>query len=377
MLKIELKEIPIRDIVAGYLDLGYDGVTGYNGKLNVRPAYQREFVYSGKQREAVMETILKGFPLNIMYWCENEDGTYEILDGQQRTISFCQFVANEYMITHRGTLRTFDSMSQDDRDAILNYKCMIYICKGTHSEKLEWFRVINTGGEELYDQELRNACYTGKWLTDAKLKFSKPSCPAYSIGSKYLTGSPIRQDYLETTLNWIRQKKNMSSIEEYMLRHQNDANSLELWNYFSSVINWTVATFPKYRSQMKGVPWGVLYNNYGETVYDSDEMEEKVKALMIDDEVENKKGIYEFVFDGLEKHLNLRQFSEAQKIKAHTRQGGKCPRCAAMNKPTKNKIWAIEEMEGDHITPWHEGGKTEDSNCQMLCKSCNREKGGR
>ena len=377
MLKIELKEVAIRDIVAGYLDRGVDGVTGLNGKLNVRPAYQREFVYSGKQRDAVMETILKGFPLNIMYWCENEDGTYEILDGQQRTISFCQFYANEYMITHRGTLRTFNSMPQDDQDTILNYKCMIYICKGTHSEKLEWFKVINTGGVKLNDQELRNACYTGKWLTDAKLKFSKPQCPAYAIGSKYISGILNRQDYLETALDWIRQKKNMSSIEEYMLQHQNDANAIELWNYFSSVINWVVATFPKHRSQMKEVSWGVLYNNYGETVYDAEEMEEKVKSLMLDDEVTSKKGIYEYVFDGLEKHLSLRSFSDAQKIKAYNRQNGKCPRCTAMNKPTKNKIWAIEEMEGDHITPWHEGGKTEDSNCQMLCKTCNREKGGR
>ena len=232
MLKIDLKEIPIRDIVAGYIDAGVDGVSGFGGKLDIRPAYQREFVYTGSQRDAVMETILKGFPLNVMYWCKNQDGTYEILDGQQRTISFCSFCANEYMITHKGTLRTFDSMPPDDKEAILNYKCMIYICEGTDSEKLDWFKVINTAGVKLTDQELRNACYPGKWLTDAKLKFSKNSCPAYQMASKFMDGKPIRQDYLETVLDWIRQAKGMASIEEYMLKHQNDPNALELWNYF-------------------------------------------------------------------------------------------------------------------------------------------------
>ena len=376
MLKIDLKEIQIRDIVDSYLDRGYDGVTGYHGKLNVRPPYQREFVYSGKQRDAVMETILKGFPLNIMYWCENDDGTYEILDGQQRTVSFCQFAANEYMIVHKGTLRTFDSMPTDDKERILDYKCMIYICKGTQSEKLDWFRVINTGGEKLTDQELRNACYTGKWLTDAKLKFSKPSCPAYGMGSKYLTGTPIRQDYLETALDWIRQSKGMKSIEEYMLVHQSDPNALELWNYYSNVINWVVATFPKYRSQMKGVAWGVLYNKYGSGTYDHETIEEEVKKLFMDDEVQNKKGIYEYIFDHDEKHLNLRAFSESEKATMYERQGGICPMCAAEGGATATRVWAIEEMEADHIDPWHSGGKTTLENGQMLCKHHNRVKSG-
>ena len=376
MLKIELKEIPIRDIVDGYLDLGYEGVTGYSGKLNLRPPYQREFVYSGKQREAVMDTILKGFPLNIMYWCENEDGTYEILDGQQRTISFCQFVANEYMIVYKDTLRTFESMPIDDRDRILNYKCMIYICKGTQSEKLDWFRVINTGGEKLTDQELRNACYTGKWLADAKLKFSKPSCPAYGLASKYLTGTPIRQEYLETALEWIRLNKNMGSIEEYMLAHQNDSNAVELWNYFSNVINWVMAIFPKYRSQMKNVPWGILYNKYHEGAYDHDEIEEKVKIMFMDDEVQNKKGIYEYIFDGDERHLNLRSFSESERATMYERQGGICPMCVADGGANAQRVWLIEEMEADHIDPWHSGGKTSLDNGQMLCKHHNRIKSG-
>ena len=366
MLKIDLKEIAIRDIVNSYLDSGVDGVLGYGGKLNIRPAYQREFVYSGAQRDAVIDTILKGFPLNIMYWCENEDGTFEILDGQQRTISFCQFCANEFMITYKGTLRTFLSMPQEDKDKILNYKCMIYVCKGTDSEKLEWFKVINTAGEELTDQELRNACYPGKWLTDAKLRFSKNSCPAYGMASRYMSGSPIRQDYLETVLNWIKDFKGMSSIEEYMLTHQADPNAIELWNYFTNVINWVGTIFKKYRKEMKGIGWGYLYNKYHTNTYDADDFEKEVADLMADDEVQNKKGIYTYIFDKNEKYLNLRSFTDSEKRTMFERQNGVCPICG--------KTFPIEQMEGDHITPWVEGGKTTIDNGQMLCRSCNRHK---
>lgn len=366
MLKIKLEEITIRDIVSSYLDSGIDGIKGYFGKLDIRPPYQREFVYTGAQREAVIDTILKGFPLNVMYWCEKDDGTYEILDGQQRTISFCQFCANEFMITYKGILRTWDSMPQEDKEKILNYKCMIYVCKGTESEKLQWFKVINTAGVKLTDQELRNACYTGPWLTDAKLKFSKPSCPAYNMGNKLLTGSPIRQDFLETALKWISQNKKLNSIEEYMLVHQKDPNALELWNYYSNVINWVNATFPKYRNQMKGVDWGYLYNNYAHNIYDPMELENIVSTLMKDDEVENKKGIYEYVFDKEERHLNLRAFTESEKTTMYERQNGICPIC--------KKHYDITQMQGDHITPWSQGGKTIIENGQMLCADCNRRK---
>lgn len=369
MLKIDLKEISIREIVESYLDSGIDGVKGYGGKLNIRPAYQREFIYTGQQREAVIDTILKGFPLNIMYWCENDDGSFEILDGQQRTISFCSFCANEFMIMYKGTLRTFLSMPEDDKNKILNYKCMIYICKGTDSEKLDWFKIINTAGVKLTDQELRNACYTGRWLTDAKLKFSKPSCPAYGMGSKFLNGSPIRQDYLETALDWIRQAEGMKSIEEYMLKHQYDSSAYELWNYYSNVLNWVGACFPKYRKEMKGISWGILYNKYHLNTYDSYKLEKEVSRLYNDDEVDNKKGIFEFIFDNDEKHLNLRTFTDSQKATMYERQKGICPSCG--------KHFLIEEMHGDHIKPWHLGGKTTLDNGQMLCRSCNWSKGGK
>jgi hypothetical protein len=369
MLKIDLKEITIGEIVESYLDSGVDGIKGYHGKLDIRPPYQREFIYTGAQREAVIDTILKGFPLNVMYWCKKNDDTYEILDGQQRTISFCQFCANEFMITYKGILRTWDSMPQEDKNKILHYKCMIYICSGTESEKLDWFKVINTAGVKLTDQELRNACYTGPWLVDAKLKFSKPSCPAYNMGSKLLTGSPIRQEFLETALKWISEYKNMGSIEEYMLQHQTDHNALELWNYYSNVINWVNATFIKYRSQMKGVDWGKLYNKYSGNLYNPTELELKISKLMMDDEVENKKGIYEYVFDGLERHLNLRVFTESEKTTMYERQHGICPLC--------NNRFDYSQMQGDHITPWSQGGKTTLDNGQMLCADCNRRKSSR
>lgn len=369
MLKIDLREIKIKDIVDSYLDSGVDGVTGFGGKLNIRPAYQREFVYNGAQRDAVIDTILKGFPLNIMYWCENDNGEYEILDGQQRTISFCSFCANEFMITHKGTLRTFMSMPEDDKNKILDYKCMIYVCKGTDSEKLEWFKVINTAGVKLTVQELRNACYTGRWLTDAKAKFSKPTCPAAGMASKLMNGSPIRQDYLETALDWIRQSEGMGSIEEYMLKHQQDSSAYELWNYFSNVINWVGACFPKYRKEMKGIEWGLLYNKYSKNTYDSAILEQEVSRLMADDEVDSKKGIYKYVFDSDEKHLNLRAFTDSEKTTMYERQAGICPSCG--------KHFSFSEMHGDHITPWHLGGKTTLDNGQMLCRTCNWNKGGK
>ena len=368
-MKITLKEITIEEITKNYVDNAEKGVVGYDGKLNIRPKYQREFIYNEEKRNAVIDTINKGFPLNVMYWVKNDDGTFEVLDGQQRTISFCQYVNSDFSLNNK----YFHNLTETEKRKILDYKVMVYFCEGTDLEKLEWFKIINIAGVQLTNQELRNAVYTGSWLSDAKLKFSKTNCAAYLLAKNYVNGSSIRQELLETAISWI----NSGNVEQYMSIHQHDPNANELWMYFKNVIDWVGLTFIKYRKEMKGINWSELYNAYHSNVYNTVELENKVAALYLDDEVTSKKGIYQYVFDGLEKHLSLRTFSDAQKIKAHTRQGGKCPRCAAMNKPTKNKIWAIEEMEGDHITPWHEGGKTEDSNCQMLCKTCNREKGGR
>lgn len=363
-MKIELHEITIRDIVKGYIDNAEDGVQGYDGLLNIRPEYQREFVYDEAKRNAVITTILKGFPLNVMYWVKNNNGTFEVLDGQQRTISFCQYVNNDFSLNNRA----FNNLTITEQNEILDYKCMVYFCEGTDKEKLEWFKTINIAGEKLFDQELRNAVYTGKWLTSAKQKFSKSKCAAYSLANHYIIGSPIRQDYLETAIAWI----NNGKIEEYMSIHQHDPNANELWLYFLAVINWVETTFIKYRKEMKGINWGMLYNTYKDKQFDTSALEEEIKKLMMDDDVTNKKGIYFYVLTRNEKYLNIRAFTESQKRVVYERQNGNCPHCIAEN---RDKVhYEFEEMEADHIKPWSEGGKTEINNCQLLCKEHNRKK---
>lgn len=360
-MKIELNEISIREVAENYVDNAEDGVVGYNGKLNIRPKYQREFVYDEKQRNAVIDTIRKGFPLNVMYWVKNEDGTYEVLDGQQRTISFCQYINGDFSIDNRA----FHNLTKTEQDLILDYKLMIYFCEGNDKEKLDWFKIINIAGEKLTDQELRNAVYTGPWLTNAKLHFSKTNCAAYLLAKDYVNGTPIRQEYLETALSWI----NNGNMEEYMSIHQHDPNANELWTYFRNVIEWVKLTFTNYRKEMKCINWGVLYNQFKTNTYDTEKLEQEIQTLMIDDDVTNKKGIYFYVLTRNEKYLNIRAFTESQKRSAYENQNGICKNCG--------KHFDIKEMEADHITPWHAGGKTSIENCQMLCKDCNRRKSGK
>lgn len=362
-MKIELHEIPIKDIFQGYIDNDEDGVLGYNKQLIIRPEFQREYIYKDKQRDAVIDTIKKGFPLNVMYWAKSSPNSYELLDGQQRTISICRYLAGDFSIDYQ----YFHNLTKEEQDRILQYPLMIYICEGTDKEKLEWFRTINIAGEQLTEQELRNAVYTGPWLTDAKRHFSKTGCPAYHIASDYLKGVAIRQDYLETALRWISHKEN-TTVEEYMARHQHDKDANELWVYFQNVINWVKVLFPSYRKEMKGVEWGILYNQYSSNAYNSSEMDKDIKRLMMDDDVTKKNGIYAYLLSGEEKYLNVRAFSPKMKREAYERQGGICPIC--------KQHFEINEMEADHITPWHEGGPTTADNCQMLCKECNRRKSG-
>lgn len=371
-MEIRLYNITIEEIVKNYLDNEEAGVTGYDGKLNIRPKYQREFIYNDQKRNAVIETIQKGFPLNVMYWAKNDDGTFEVLDGQQRTISFCRYVNSDFSLNSK----YFHNLTEIEKRRILDYKCMIYICEGNDLEKLEWFETINIAGEQLTKQELRNAVYTGPWLSDAKSKFSKSNCAAFLLAKDYVIGSPLRQELLELAISWKVKSKDDDKIRQYMADHQQDPNANELWIYFKNVIDWVQLTFTTYRKEMKGINWAELYEKYKNVTYNTSELESKISTLFADDEVTNKKGIYLYVLDGLEKHLNLRQFTVSQRNKAYNKQHGLCPRCKALNKPTKDKIWAIDEMEADHITPWFEGGKTDDENCQMLCITCNREKSG-
>ena len=363
-MKIELHEITVRELTKGYEDNNEDGVRAYGGNLDVRPPYQREFVYGEKERDAVIDTLTNGFPLNVMYWAVREDGTYEIIDGQQRTISICQYVNGDFAFM----FRYFHNLQPDEQEQILNYPLQVYICSGSDSEKLKWFKTINIAGEELTEQELRNAVYSGSWVSDAKRYFSKNGCAAAKIGSDYLTGSTIRQDYLETAISWISD----GNIETYMSNHQHDASAAPLWQFFQSVITWIESSFNPAKERkkiMKGVDWGSLYKEFKDKVIDSKKVDDEVKKLILDDDVTKKTGIYPYILTRKEKHLSIRAFTDAQKLAAYERQLGICPVCG--------EHFELSQMEADHITPWREGGRTIAENCQMLCKECNRRKGAK
>ena len=360
-MKIELKEITIKEVSNGYKNSDEEGVVGYGGKLNIRPKYQREFIYKDDKRNAVIETVKKNFPLNVMYWVKSEDGTFEVMDGQQRTISFCEYIDGKFSLNNL----YFHNLTDTDKEQILNYKLMIYFCEGNDKEKLDWFKIINIAGERLTDQELRNAIYTGTWLTDAKRYFSKSGCPAYGIASDYLKGVTIRQEYLETVIRWISGDK----IEDYMSKHQHEPNANELWLYFQNIISWVKVAFPNYRKEIRGVEFGPLYNEFKNKKIDSKKIEKEITELMQDEDVTKKSGIYSYVLTRQEKYLNIRAFTDKMKREAYERQKGVCIKC--------KEHFEIEDMEADHIKPWHEGGKTVSENCQMLCKQDNRTKSGK
>lgn len=299
-----------------------------------------------------------------MYWMVRDDGGYEVLDGQQRTISLGQYVNGDFSLGDR----YFHNLIKEEQDHILDYELMIYFCEGTDKERLDWFKTINIAGEKLTDQELRNAVYTGPWLSDAKLKFSKTGCAAYLLandGGALLTGSPIRQEYLETALSWI----NNGEVANYMAKHQHDNNANELWKYFQNVIAWVRQTFPSYRREMASVNWGDLYNEFKGKKLNAEKLETEIVNLMQDEDVSKKSGIYPYVLTRREKYLSIRAFSDKMKREAYERQKGICVKC--------QDHFDIGEMEADHITPWHEGGKTNAENCQMLCKEDNRRKSGK
>lgn len=387
-MKIDLQRIKVRDLVEGYEDNDELGVRAYDGKLDVRPPYQREFVYKDKQRDAVMETLRRDFPLNVMYWAvidqPGDDGVeYEIIDGQQRTISICQYVEGDFSIEIDGHQLAFHNLQSDQQDQILDYELMVYLCEGTDSEKLDWFKTINIAGEKLTDQELRNAVYHGPWVTSAKKYFSKNGCPAYGIASDYMSGTPIRQDYLEAAIDWFNEGK----IDEYMAAHQHDTNANELWLYFKGVIDWVEATFPKKRAQMKSVKWGPLHRQYKDTSFDPAALEKRIAELMGDVDVKNKRGIYEYVLGGeIEtKLIEVRVFDERTKLAAYEKQTkaaeaageSNCPMCASGTNNNAERIYRLEEMDADHVTAWSNGGASNLKNCEMLCVPHNRSKGNR
>ena len=383
-MKITKTEIAVRDLVKDYKEDKKTGeVVGYGKKLNIRPKYQREFVYKDTQSVAVIDTVVKGFPLNTIYWAKSDedDFDWEVLDGQQRTISICRFCTNEFSIEfQKGIPVYFMNLPEEDKNKILDYKLDVYQCVGSNTEKLDWFKIINIAGEKLFQQELRNAVYSGDWLTRAKELFSKPYCVVYKKYKDLLSGQAIRQDYLETALSWIGAKEG-KSIEEYMAAHQFDEVNKEgtpegfpLFKYVKDVFSWVEKTFPTARSYLKEaskVEWGLLYNRFGTETPDIDEINEEVNRLMMDSDVQKKSGIFEYVLSNDETVLNIRAFDANTKREVYERQNHKCPYCV---REGNDKEYKIEEMEADHITPWSQGGKTTADNCQMLCKKHNRKK---
>lgn len=378
-MKIELQKITVRELTQGYEDNEEQGVRGYGGRLDIRPPYQREFIYDEKKRAAVITTIKKGFPLNVMYWArrdEDADVPFEVLDGQQRTISVCQYVNGDFAYD----FQYFHNLTEGEQKEILDYELMVYVCSGNDREKLDWFETINIAGERLTAQELRNAVYAGPFVSDAKRYFSKSNCAAYNMGKYLMNGSPIRQDYLETALKWIANSQSKPgqrmTIEGYMAKHQHDPNAAQLWQYFSAVVTWVTATFDlkKRKLIMKGVDWGKLYDRFKDKLIDKAKIDQEIGRLVIDSEVQNKKGICPYVLTRDEHELGLRAFPDDIKLEVYERQRHHCanPDC-----PNKDAEFDFSEMEGDHITPWRDGGKTIIENCQMLCRECNRRKGAR
>lgn len=364
-MNITPKSVTIRELTEGYNSSLEGGIIGYGGRLNIRPAFQREFVYSVSQCTEVIKSVMNGYPLGVMYWLDKGNDTFEMLDGQQRTLSICNYVCGNMGYN----MDYFRSLPCDKKEAIMNYRLMVYTCTGEESEIVDWFRIVNIYGEKLTDQEILNAAYTGRWLDDAKRLFSKKDCDAQKISADYMKGSPIRQEYLETAIRWIAvhdDLKGKNIVRDYMSQHRQDTNCNAMWLYFQSVINWAKTLFPKPDKYAKGIDWGKYYEAYHNRDYDAGELYERFRELMNDDDVTRIAGIYEYLIDGDERHLNLRKFRDKDKAAAYMRQKGLCEHCGK-----KCEIW---EMEADHITPWSLGGHTTPENCQLLCKECNRKK---
>lgn len=370
-MRIEERKVTVREVTEGYFNDAEEGVVGYDDQLDIRPKYQREFVYKDRQRDEVIRTVMKGLPLNVMYWVDRgeeyeddpDEPRYEVLDGQQRTLSLCEYVDGNFSVDDK----YFYNLPSDQQAKVLDYELFVYVCEGTDSEKLEWFRIINIAGEQLTDQELRNAVYAGSWVSDAKRYFSKTGCAASTLADDYLKGSSIRQEYLETAILWAASADG-KTIEGYMAEHQNDPTAQSLWSYFRSVIDWVQAVFPKVRKEMKGLPWGLFYNQHGKrTDLDPKALEAEIQRLMGDEDVTKKSGIYEYLLTGEEKKLSIRSFDRRDAMAAYEKQGHKCAICG--------EEFEFEKMHADHIIPWSKGGKTTPDNCQMLCRDCNLKKG--
>lgn len=381
--------ITIEDICDGFVynTLEGKGLFGLSGKLTIQPEYQRNYIYAsdgGKREVAVINSILKGYPLGLIYFNKVSNNNFEVLDGQQRITSIGRFVTDKFaIIDDHGMEQYFSGMAKNKRETILNTNLLIYECEGTEEEIKNWFRIINIAGIPLNEQELLNSAYSGKFVTLCKEEFSNSQNSNIKKWSAYISGSVIRQEYLECALNWVSK----SNIDRYMSIHRHDDNITEVKTYFNSVIDWVSNIFIDVEKEMCGLEWGRLYEEYHKKAYDPNKISSDVKRLYADPYVKNRRGIFEYILGGLQdtKLLEIRVFDEAVKrstyeaqTKASESKGeSNCPYCAIGHDSNKTKIWRIADMDADHVTAWSRGGSTIASNCQMLCKSHNRAKGNK
>lgn len=380
-------DIKIKDICEGFVynDLEGKGLFGLSGKLTIQPEYQRNYIYAdGKKDVAVIESILKGYPLGLIYFVKIDDNKFEVLDGQQRITSFGRYVTNKFAVKDgNGMEQYFDGIAKDKMQKILETPLLIYECEGKESEIKEWFKTINIAGVPLSEQELNNAIYSGPFVTLAKEEFSNSQNANVQKWSAYIKGSVNRQHFLERALDWVSK----DNISDYMSRHRYDNNIKELKNYFSSVIDWVAGTFIAVESEMCGLEWGRLYEEYHKTGYDPKMISTQVQELYADSYVKNRRGIFEYILGGSTdtKLLEVRVFDEAtkksvyskQKADAEKKEISNCPLCAVGNNANKIKIWPLAEMDADHVSAWSKGGATDIKNCEMLCKTHNRAKGNK
>ena len=357
-MKIKRETIKVRDLCEGYTNDPEEGVSGMNGKLNIRPQYQREFVYDEEQRSLVIDSVRKGYPLSVMYWAENpEDGTFEVIDGQQRTISICDFINQAFSVDYR----FWHNLMPFEQEEILDYELDVYVgYGGTEEERYDWFYRVNQSGEKLVNQELLNATFRGPWVSDARRYFSKPNCAAYKLAKDYVSGKAIRQDYLRAALSWM----SCGDIMTFMKKHRFDENAEPLWNYFQDVIKWIEKTFPKYYKEMRGVDWGFLYNDYKDVEIDVEKNIARIDELMLDKEITRKSGIFNYILTGDEKSLSIMDFDKKSKKEAYSKQNCCCKYCG--------ERFEEDDLEAIHITPWRDGGKVTTENCQLVCRTCKK-----
>lgn len=380
-------DITIKDVCEGFVynELEGKGLFGLAGRLTIQPEYQRNYIYAdGKKDVAVIESILKGYPLGLIYFNKVSDGTYEVLDGQQRITSFGRFVTDKFAIKdENGMEQYFNGIAADKQAKILNTRLLIYECEGVESEIKEWFRTINIAGVPLNHQELLNAVYSGPFVTLGKAEFSNSQNANIQKWSAYISGSVNRQDYLERALEWVSK----GNVDDYMARHRYDTTIQELKTYFNCVIDWVSGVFLDVEKEMSGIEWGRLYETYHHKPYNPAKVSQEVQRLYGDPYIKSRKGIFEYILGGSvdTRLLDVRVFDDATKKSVYATQTAKaqaagesnCPLCAIGPDSNKRKIWKINEMDADHVTAWSKGGATNMSNCQMLCASHNRAKGNK